>query len=80
MHVYEENGLKKYRLFTHYGRTDDLISKPESGRRELRFCSSLAHAKNLYASIIAEKTGKKGYRRVDVVASNVGSKKVRRNF
>jgi hypothetical protein len=36
LHRGEENGKEFYRLFTHYGRTDDLITKGDKVRRGAR--------------------------------------------
>ena len=41
----------KYRVFTHYGRTDDLDSNPDAGIRECRYPVNLIHAENLYEKI-----------------------------
>jgi len=45
----------KYRVYTHYGRTDDLDSNPEAGVRESRYCSSLGEAESLYKKYLARK-------------------------
>lgn len=67
-------GPKSYfRLYTHYGRTDDLVTKPNSGVRECRYYRTENDAENAFSSILIEKTEKKGYRPVDLVFSNIGS-------
>jgi len=66
----------KYRVYTHYGRTDDLDSNPEAGVRESRYCSSLGEAESLYKKIFGEKTSpKKGYKEINLASSKIGSKK-----
>ena len=67
---------EKHRVYTHYGRTDDLDSNPEAGVRESRYCSSLEEAENLYKKIFNEKTSsKKGYKEINLASSKIGSKK-----
>jgi len=44
LHSAVENGKEYYRIFTHYGRTDDLVSKKESGQKECRFYPTLDQA------------------------------------
>src|SRR5262249_51271676 len=46
----------KYRVFTHYGRTDDLETNPDAGQKETRHLDSLAEAEGAYLSIYREKT------------------------
>ena len=66
----------KYRVFTHYGRTDDLDSNPEAGIRESRYCDSLNEAEKIYNRILSEKTSaKKGYKEINLASSKIGSKK-----
>ncbi|MCK6681341.1 MAG: DNA ligase [Thermoanaerobaculia bacterium] len=65
-----------YRVFTHYGRTDDLEANPEAGARECRFFDSLAEAQGAYQSIYGQKT-RKGYREVSLASSKIGSQKAR---
>lgn len=63
-----------YRVFTHYGRTDDLESNPASGQRECRYFADLAAAKAGYTKIYKQKTSaRKGYREVALASSNIGS-------
>ena len=40
------NGDHKFRLYTHYGRTDDLETKPDSGQKECRYFRTLASNEN----------------------------------
>ena len=65
----------KYRVFTHYGRTDDLDSNPDAGIRECRYAASRIHAENLYDKIFKEKTSsRKGYKELSLASSKIGSK------
>lgn len=72
-HKATEGGKFFYRVYTHYGRTDDLVSKPGSGVRECRYYKSEDDVENGFSAILNEKTDKKGYRPVDLVFSNIGS-------
>ena len=66
------------RLFTHYGRTDDLETNPESGQKECRYFGSLAEAQAAYDAIYRQKTSSaKGYKEVSLAASKIGSLKAR---
>lgn len=66
----------KFRVYTHYGRTDDLDSNPNAGMRESRYCASLSEAESLYNKIFREKTSAtKGYKEVNLASSKIGSKK-----
>ena len=62
-----------FRVFTHYGRTDDLNSNPNAGTRESRYCDS-SEAGPLYDSIYKQKTSaRKGYQPVNLASSKIGS-------
>jgi len=64
----------KYRVFTHYGRTDDLNTNPNAGTKESRYCDSAHDADALYDSIYRQKTGaRKGYKQVHLASSKIGS-------
>ena len=66
------------RLFTHYGRTDDLETHPDSGQKECRYFPSLAEAQAAYGSIYRDKTNpRKGYREVALASTKIGSAKLR---
>lgn len=66
----------KFRVFTHYGRTDDLDNNPNAGARENRYCSSLQEAEILYNKIYNEKTSaRKGYKELSLASSKIGSHK-----
>ncbi|MDP6358154.1 MAG: WGR domain-containing protein, partial [Planctomycetota bacterium] len=78
LHQADENGSTLYRVFTHYGRTDDLDRNPESGQKECRYYDSLGEAQAGYHSIYNQKTApRKGYKEVSLAASNIGSQKAR---
>lgn len=67
-----------FRVFTHYGRTDDLDQNPDAGVKECRFFSNLGEAERCYQSIHRQKTGKsKGYKEVSLASSKIGSKAAR---
>ena len=69
---------KRFRVFTHYGRTDDLEGNPEAGVREGRYFLSKAEAESSYKKIYAQKTSsKKGYQEVHLASSRIGSQKSR---
>lgn len=71
--LHDANG--QFRVYTHYGRTDDLTTNPNAGRRESRYCKTLCDAENVYTSIFQEKTGKtKGYQQVNLASSRIGSR------
>ncbi len=66
----------KYRVYTHYGRTDDLDSNPNAGMRESRYCDSIGEAESIYDKIYREKTSpRKGYKELSLASSKIGSKK-----
>ena len=65
-----------YRVFTHYGRTDDLESNPNAGTREGRYFPSLHEAEASYSSIYGQKTSsRKGYKEVNLASSRIGSER-----
>ena len=66
----------KYRVFTHYGRTDDLDSNTGAGARESRYFASLSDAEGTYSKIYNEKTSaRKGYKELSLASSKIGSHK-----
>lgn len=66
----------KFRVYTHYGRTDDLDTNPDAGVRECRYFDTLAEAEGCYASIYKQKTGKtKGYKELSLASAKIGSRK-----
>lgn len=67
-----------FRVFTHYGRTDDLETNPDAGAKECRFFAGLGEAEACYQSIYREKTSaKKGYKELSLASSKIGSQKAR---
>jgi poly [ADP-ribose] polymerase len=67
-----------FRVFTHYGRTDDLEANPDSGQKESRYCTDLAEAEGCYGQIYRQKTSKsKGYAEVSLASVRIGSIKAR---
>lgn len=65
----------KYRVYTHYGRTDDLDSNPNAGMRESRYLNSIYDAEIIYNKIYKEKTSaRKGYKELNLASSKIGSK------
>lgn len=67
-----------FRVFTHYGRTDDLETNPEAGQKECRYFETLVDAQRNYESIYREKTSSsKGYHEVSLASSRIGSVKAR---
>jgi poly [ADP-ribose] polymerase len=72
------SGGSRYRVFTHYGRTDDLENDPDAGQKENRFFDTLAEAQATYQSIYREKTSpRKGYKELSLASSRIGSSKAR---
>jgi len=78
LHTATQKGTTFYRVFTHYGRTDDLETNPNAGQKESRYLKSLGEAEACYQSIFREKTSaKKGYKEVSLASSKIGSQKAR---
>lgn len=68
----------KFRVFTHYGRTDDLETNPNAGQKESRYFSHVGEAEANYQKIYKQKTSKsKGYKEVNLASSKIGSQKAR---
>jgi poly [ADP-ribose] polymerase 2/3/4 len=66
----------KYRVYTHYGRTDDLETQPNAGARESRYFDSLGAAQGQYEKIYREKTSPtKGYKELSLASAKIGSRK-----
>lgn len=69
---------QSFRVFTHYGRTDDLETNPNAGAKECRYFSTLGQAQSEYDKIYREKTSaSKGYKEVSLASSKIGSQKAR---
>ncbi len=78
LHSAQLKGKTTFRVFTHYGRTDDLETNPDAGQKECRFFDSIGEAQANYQSIFREKTGsRKGYKEVALASSKIGSQKAR---
>jgi poly [ADP-ribose] polymerase len=78
LHQATHSGRVVFRVFTHYGRTDDLETNPNAGQKENRFFGTQAEADACYQSIFREKTSaKKGYKEVALASSKIGSQKAR---
>src|SRR5213078_2103993 len=78
LHKGTHKGKTYFRIYTHYGRTDDLEANPDAGQKECRYFATLAEAEQEYASIYREKTSaRKGYREVALASSKIGSQKAR---
>jgi hypothetical protein len=72
------NSKPVFRVFTHYGRTDDLEKNPEAGQKECRYASTLGEAQAIYDGIYREKTSSaKGYKELSLASSKIGSQKAR---
>ncbi|HEV7302372.1 MAG TPA: WGR domain-containing protein [Tepidisphaeraceae bacterium] len=76
-----ENGVASkgpFRVFTHYGRTDDLERDPDAGQKECRYFNSLPEAQGCYQQIYREKTSTaKGYKELSLASSKIGSQRAR---
>lgn len=71
-------GKPVFRVFTHYGRTDDLEKNPEAGQKECRYANTLGEAQAIYDGIYREKTSSaKGYKELSLASSKIGSQKAR---
>jgi poly [ADP-ribose] polymerase len=78
IHTASAKGKPTFRVFTHYGRTDDLETNPNAGQKECRFFPSMDEAQAEYDKIYRAKTSKtKGYKEVALASSKIGSSKAR---
>ena len=78
LHSASENGKAFFRVFTHYGRTDDLETNPEAGAREGRYFDDGGSAEAEYRSLYQKKTSpSKGYKEVSLASTKIGSVKAR---
>jgi poly [ADP-ribose] polymerase 2/3/4 len=78
LHKAEEGGPARFRVFTHYGRTDDLETNPEAGQKECRYFDAQWEAVACYESIYRQKTAPgKGYKEVALASSKIGSQRAR---
>ena len=73
-----QGGGLVFRVFSHYGRTDDLETNPDAGQKECRYCDDLEQAEKVYDSLYKQKTSAhKGYKEVNLASSKIGSAKAR---
>lgn len=78
LHAAKGKGDFAFRVFTHYGRTDDLENNPEAGQKECRYFEGAAEAQACYQTIYKEKTNpRKGYKEVSLASTKIGSAKAR---
>jgi poly [ADP-ribose] polymerase len=71
-------GSAQFRVYTHYGRTDDLETNPDAGQKECRYFVTKWEAEGCYESIYRQKTSAaKGYKEVALAASKIGSLQAR---
>ncbi len=69
---------KVFRVFTHYGRTDDLERNAEAGKRECRYFATQPEAEAFYDKLYGQKTSRaKGYKELSLASSKIGSKGAR---
>jgi poly [ADP-ribose] polymerase len=78
LHKGTGSGDEGFRVYTHYGRTDDLETNPNAGARECRYFPSLAKATAAYDQIYRQKTSPaKGYKELSLASAKIGSEKGR---
>jgi poly [ADP-ribose] polymerase len=78
LHTAQAKGKAVFRVYTHYGRTDDLETNPDAGQKECRYFAGQGEAQACYDSIYREKTSaRKGYKEVALASSKIGSQKAR---
>src|SRR5258708_1313835 len=78
LHGGKGKGDYGFRVFTHYGRTDDLETNPNAGQKECRYFATLPEAQACYQSIYREKTNpRKGYKELSLASTKIGSHKAR---
>ena len=78
--LHQAKGAKSnaFRVFTHYGRTDDLETNPDAGAKECRYFNTVAEAQGEYDKIYKSKTAAaKGYKELSLASSKIGSQKAR---
>src|SRR3954469_15439993 len=78
LHSAQEDGQARFRVYTHYGRTDDLEVNPQAGQKECRYFEVQWEAEACYDSIHRQKTSaSKGYKEVSLASSKIGSELAR---
>jgi poly [ADP-ribose] polymerase len=78
--LHQAKGAKSnaFRVFTHYGRTDDLETNPDAGAKECRYFDTVVEAQGEYDKIYKSKTAaSKGYKELSLASSKIGSQKAR---
>lgn len=79
MEIHHFTASNTFRVFTHYGRTDDLEKNPLAGVRQSRPCPTFAEASKQYAKLYKDKTaGTKGYKPLELASSKIGSAKLKK--
>lgn len=74
LHRAGEGEAQRFRVFTHFGRTDDLSEDARSGQRQARFFGDLSTARAAYERLYREKTSAaRGYREIALAATAIGS-------
>jgi poly [ADP-ribose] polymerase len=78
LHRTGADGSVRFRVYTHYGRTDDLEMNPDAGQKECRYFDVQWEAEGCYDSIYKQKTSaSKGYKEVALASSKIGSARAR---
>ena len=78
LHSQDTKKPTQFRVFTHYGRTDDLDSNPDAGVKECRMFGTIHEAQRCYDAILKQKTGaSKGYKELSLASSRIGSQQAR---
>ena len=54
LHAADGGGSARYRVFTHYGRTDDLETNPDAGQKECRYFGDRSEAEACYEPILLD--------------------------
>src|SRR5262245_3176939 len=78
LHRGKLKGKQYFRIFTHYGRTDDLETNPDAGQKECRYFATQEQAEAEYDAIYRQKTSsRKGYQEVALASTKIGSQQAR---
>src|SRR5262249_46902634 len=78
LHRGKHKGKQYFRIFTHYGRTDDLETNPDAGQKECRYFATQEEAEAEYDAIYRQKTSsRKGYQEVALASTKIGSQQAR---
>ena len=71
----QQHSKGSFRLFSHYGRTDDLANRDSAGQKECRYADQVTVEKE-YQKILKSKL-RKGYLEVNLAKSKIGSDKAK---